>query len=342
MKKCFALLLTLLLALGLTATAFAVEGETPTRPSITVDGQTYEDITEVPITKLYQLANDGTVSPAETFRFSIAADSVTDSAITAAADMPVFTPSTFDIAFSEGAATAAGASSSFALPLPEFSSVGIYTYKITESAGSTAGVTYNGQALYLKITVLQPEGEGKVRVAAVHLGSADGSKQDNILNTYSAGTLNVTKTVAGLLGDRDKDFRFHVTLTRQSGYDMNSTIGFSVAGMDQSFTPVWDDNGQCTVDFTLKHGQTASLTNLPYGMSYTVTEDDYTGEGYTTAVTGDSGTIEAAAATAEFTNTKGGSIDNGVLLDSAPYAVLLTMAVAGGAAMFLRRRSQRS
>ena len=104
---------------------------------------------------------------------------------------------------------------------------------------------------------------------------------------------------------------------------MNSTIGFSVAGVDQSFTPAWDDNGQCTVDFTLKHGQTASLTNLPYGMSYTVTEDDYTGEGYTTAVTG-------------------GSIDNGVLLDSAPYAVLLTMAAAGGAAMFLRRRSQRS
>ena len=99
---------------------------------------------------------------------------------------------------------------------------------------------------------------------------------------------------------------------------MNSTIGFSVAGADQSFTPAWDDNGQCTVDFTLKHGQTASPTNLPYGMSYTVTEDDYTGEGYTTAVTGDSGTIEAAAATAEFTNTKGGSIDNGVLLDSAP------------------------
>ena len=133
-----------------------------------------------------------------------------------------------------------------------------------------------------------------------------------------------------------------MTLTRQSGYDMSSTIGFSVAGVDQSFTPVWDDNGQCTVDFTLKHGQTASLTNLPYGMGYTVTEDDYTGEGYTTAVTGDSGTIEAAAATAEFTNTKGGSIDNGVLLDSAPYAVLLTMAAAGGAAMFLRRRSQRS
>ena len=123
---------------------------------------------------------------------------------------------------------------------------------------------------------------------------------------------------------------------------MASTIGLTVAGTAQSFTPVWDSNGRCTVTFDLRHGQTASLTNLPYGMSYTVIEDDYTGEGYTTAVTGDSGTIEAAAATAEFTNTKGGSIDNGVLLDSAPYAVLLAMAAAGGAVMFLRRRSQRS
>ena len=56
MKKCFALLLTLLLALGLTATAFAVEEEPPTRSRITVDGQTYEDITEVPITKLYPVS----------------------------------------------------------------------------------------------------------------------------------------------------------------------------------------------------------------------------------------------------------------------------------------------
>ena len=43
-----------------------------------------------------------------------------------------------------------------------------------------------------------------------------------------------------------------------------------------------------------------------------------------------------------FTNTKGGSIDNGVLLDSAPYALLLVMALSGGAVLLLRRRAHRS
>ena len=94
--------------------------------------------------------------------------------------------------------------------------------------------------------------------------------------------------------------------------------------------------------FDLRHGQTASLTNLPYGMTYTVAEDDYTAMGYTTEKTGDSGTVSAAGVTAAFTNTKGGSVDTGVLLDSAPYAMLLVLALAGGAVLFLRRRAHRS
>ena len=152
----------------------------------------------------------------------------------------------------------------------------------------------------------------------------------------------MTKTVAGHLGDRTKDFRFTVTLTKQADLLMNSSIGLTVAGVEQrGFAPDWDDSGVCTVSFTLKHGETASLTNLPYGMTYTVTEDDYTAEGYTTTKTGDSGTIAADTVTAAFTNTKGGTVDTGVLLDSAPYVVLLLLA-AGGAVLFLRRRVHRS
>lgn len=227
---------------------------------------------------------------------------------------------------------------------PPYTTVGIYTYKITEiveDTARTAGVTYNTQPLFLKVTVLQAE-DGMIRVAAIHLGTEDGDKQAHIVNTYSAGTLDVTKTVAGHLGDRTKDFRFTVTLTKQADLCMNSAIGLTVAGVEQrDFAPDWDDNGVCTVSFTLKHGETASLTNLPYGMTYTVTEDDYTAEGYTTAKTGDSGTIAADTVTAAFTNTKGGTVDTGVLLDSAPYVVLLLLA-AGGAMLFLRRRIHRS
>ena len=123
--------------------------------------------------------------------------------------------------------------------------------------------------------------------------------------------------------------------------DRASTIGLTVAGTAQSFTPVWDSNGRCTVTFDLRHGQTASLTNLPYGMSYTVAEDDYTAMGYTTEKTGDSGTVSAAGVTAAFTNTKGGTVDAGVVLDSAPYLFTLTGAAGIGLLLTLRRRHQK-
>lgn len=345
MKKCFSLLLALVLALGLTTAALAAE----VRPAVTVGDATYEDITEVPIAKLYRLVNDGTVSPAETFHFQLEAVGVTDSTETLDT-MPMFgsgtsaQPYTFDIDFAEGEATANGDVNEAVLPLPTYTTVGIYTYKITEiveDTARTAGVTYNTQPLFLKVTVLQAE-DGMVRVAAIHLGAEDGDKQAHIVNTYSAGTLDVTKTVAGLMGDQNKPFHFTATLTRPAGLVMDSTIGFTVAGVAQAFTPVWDNNGQCTVSFDLKHGQTASLTNLPYGMTYTVAEDDYTGSGYTTTQTGDSGTISAGSVTAAFTNTKGGNVDTGVLLDSAPYALLLVMALSGGAVLLLRRRAHRS
>ena len=344
MKKCFSLLLALVLALGLTTAALAAE----VRPAVTVGDAVYEDITEVPIAKLYQLVNDGTVSPAETFHFRLEAVGVTDSTETLAT-MPMFgsgtsaQPYTFDIGFAEGEATADGDVNEAVLPLPTYTTVGIYTYKITEiveDTARTAGVTYNTQPLFLKVTVLQAE-DGMVRVAAIHLGTEDGGKQAHIVNTYSAGTLDVTKTVAGLLGDRGKDFQFQVVLTREQGKLIASDIGLTVAGAPQAM-PAWDEDGTCTLTFTLKHGQTATISNLPYGTAYAVTEADYTAEGYAASKTGDTGTIAAAQATAAFTNTKNGTIDNGVLLDSVPYMVLLVIAAAGGVLLTLRRRGNRS
>lgn len=339
MKKIFSLMLAAVLALGLTTAAWAA-AEEPGDPT----EETYTDDDRITIEKCYRLVNDGTVSPAETFHFSLTTLGVTDSTETLDT-MPRFTDANgtlitgFDISFAEGEATAAGAVKSYTLMLPEYDTVGIYTYEIAEVADDdarTAGVTYNTQKLLLKVTVIQTE-DGRIRVAAVHLGDENGDKVGQVVNTYAAGTLDVTKTVAGLMGDRNKPFHFTATLTRPAGLVMGSTIGFTVAGVEQTFTPVWDNNGRYTVSFDLKHGQTASLTNLPYGMTYTVAEDDYTDSGYTTAQTGDSGTIGAGSVTAAFTNTKGGNVDAGVLLDSAPYALLLVMALSGGAVLLLRR-----
>lgn len=62
-------------------------------------------------------------------------------------------------------------------------------------------------------------------------------------------------------------------------------------------------DGEAT--FTLKHGESKTATGLQAGITYTVTEDDYSDDGYVTTKTGDKGTItKDGTSTAVFTNTK--------------------------------------
>ena len=88
--------------------------------------------------------------------------------------------------------------------------------------------------------------------------------------------------------------------------------------------------------FKLKHGDTISIANIPYGVTYSVTETAV--DGYTTTKTGDTGTINAAEQTAAFTNTKEGTIDMGVTLDSLPYILALAVVFGGAVVMFTRKR----
>ena len=329
MKKFVAILLTLMLVLGIGA-AVAEGAEAPT---------TYEDMKTITITKNYELTNEGTVSPAETFNFTIAANSVTDAAEdVTVANMPM--PTIGSVTYVDGEAGSATKSKTVEIRLPDYTSVGIYTYIVKETAGTTAGVTYYGKDILLKVTVI--EQGGKIRVAAVHTeeghsGTGD-NKKDTFANTYEAGTLNVTKTVAGNLGDQSKMFDFTVTFTKPTGKEVKSAINAKVAGTGATdFNVAWDDKGTYTYTFQLKHGQKASFANLPYGVTYTVTETAVTG--YETTKTGDSGTINAAEHTAAFTNTKTGSIDTGVTTENLPYVLLIGFVVLAGAALLLKRKA---
>lgn len=329
MKKFVAILLTLMLVLGIGA-AVAEGAEAPT---------TYEDMKTITITKNYELTNEGTVSPAETFNFTIAANSVTDAAEdVTVANMPM--PTIGSVTYVDGEAGSATKSKTVEIRLPDYTSVGIYTYIIKETAGTTAGVTYYGKDILLKVTVI--EQGGKIRVAAVHTeeghsGTGD-NKKDTFANTYEAGTLNVTKTVAGNLGDQSKMFDFTVTFTKPTGKEVKSAINAKVAGTGATdFNVAWDDKGTYTYTFQLKHGQTVSFENLPYGVTYTVTEA--AADGYTTTKAGDSGTISAAEQTAAFTNTKTGEIDTGVTTENLPYVLLIGFVVLAGAALLLKRKA---
>ena len=140
---------------------------------------------------------------------------------------------------------------------------------------------------------LNPTGLGEVTIDKEHK-----EVTVNVTNAYeqlppNTGTLTVKKTVSGGGADYNKAFTFTVKL-EESGDTHN---GEAIYG-GVTFT-----NGVAT--FTLKHNQEKKITEIPAGMTYTVTESD--NAGYTVTMSGNTGTIKAGeTSTAAFNNYKAG------------------------------------
>lgn len=302
----------------------------------------YEDMDHIVIKKNYELTNPDTASPAETFHFDIERDDVTDAADgVTAANMPL--PTIGSVEYGKGEAGSATKTKEIRIDLPTYSSVGVYTYIIREVEGSSAGVSYYGDDILLRVTVI--EQDGKIRVAAVHTENPEATgkdKKDSFANTYSAGELDIHKDVEGILGDKSKYFEFTLTLIGEEGkvYDGPYAVtGGSYASnpTEVNVTP----GGLSAYTFHLKDGDTLHIENLPYGVEYSVSETE--AAGYETTSEGTAGKVDEAVETASFTNTKNGDgvIDTGVALDSVPYLFTLTGAAGVGLMLTLRRRRQK-
>jgi hypothetical protein len=118
-----------------------------------------------------------------------------------------------------------------------------------------------------------------------------------VVTNYKAadpvGSLTITKAVAGNDADATKAFQFTLTLDGATGtypYVGQGVPGGTIASGDI---------------FSLAHGQSITITGLPAGITYTVSEADYSGDRYTTVSTGATGSILTnTTQTASFTNTR--------------------------------------
>ena len=309
-------------------------------PAFAASGETYADMDSVVIKKNYELANEGTFSPAETFSFDIEADNVTDASDDITPEnMPM--PTIGTVSYLRGEAGSTTKTNENKIDLPEYKSVGVYTYIIHEVAGNSAGVTYYGDAILLRVTVI--EQDGKLRIAAVHTEDPESTgegKRDDFDNLYSAGELEVHKDVEGIMGNKDKYFEFRVQLTGEEGKTYQDSYAITGGSYDANPASIKIKPGETTeATFYLKDDDTIHIENLPYGVEYKVSETPVAD--YVTTETGTEGEVDEAVERASFTNTKGGTVDTGVVLDSAPYLFTLTGAAGVGLLLTLRRRHQK-
>ena len=327
-EKLLAAVLSIALAMGVSV-----------MPAFAASGETYADMDSVVIKKNYELANTDTISPEETFTFTIDPGTVTDAS--EGIDAADYMPTVGDVTYAQGEAGSASKTKKIEITLPEYDSVGVYTYIIHEAAGNSAGVTYYGDAILLRVTVI--EQDGKLRIAAVHTEDPESTgegKKDDFDNLYSAGKLEVHKDVEGIMGNKDKYFEFTVQLTGEEGKTYQDSYAITGGSYDANPDSIEIKPGETTeATFYLKDDDTIHIENLPYGVEYKVSETPVAD--YVTTETGTEGEVDAAVEQANFTNTKGGTVDAGVVLDSAPYLFTLTGAAGVGLLLTLRRRHQK-
>lgn len=334
MKKLLSVILALVMILSLSTVAFAATNQ------------------DASFTKTYKLTNADTSNPTETFKFMFTADHVTDSNNNLGANQMPAIPDA-SVEYSEGSANVDGLKKDVAVALANVTwpGVGIYYYKVNEVAGTTAGVTYDGTTAYLKVTVAYDEGTHTYYTAFVTLNLADNDrdgqtdeKSGGFTNEYSAGSLAISKNVTGNMGDQNAYFAVKVTLTGEDGKTYKDS--YPVTGGTYPDNPETISIGSATT-FYLKHDETITIGNLPYGVTYTVVEEDYTAAekgGYDPASYDFSDTekkIDSAADTVKITNNKGATVDTGIVLDSMPYVLLLAVAAMGLAVLLTKKRASR-
>lgn len=148
----------------------------------------------------------------------------------------------------------------------------------------------------------------------------------------------ITKKVEGLFGDRSKQFRIVVT---------------GPNNFRQEFTLAHGENGTLN-DLMVQVGDTITITEYDASDYDTTAQiyypntsngllgangQEFTGENEkTTTITITDDMIDLDEINITVTNEKDAQVDNGVLLDTLPYILILVVVAGGGVLLFLRKR----
>ena len=146
----------------------------------------------------------------------------------------------------------------------------------------------------------------------------------------------ITKKVEGLFGDRSKQFR--IVVTGPNSFRQEFTLAHGDAGTLNDLMVQVRDVITITEYDASDYDTTAQIY---YGSSGLLGANgqELTGENEkTTTITITDDMIDLDEINITVTNEKDAPVDNGVLLDTLPYILILVVVVGGGVLLFLRKR----
>lgn len=236
---------------------------------------------------------------------------------------------------------------------------GIYRYKITETDPSVVGLATSSDdnVIYLDVYVVNSGDSVTVQSYQLTNNAAAPSVSGTVANygeakfetdidEYTTYTLTVTKAVSGNMADKDRDYPFTIDLS-----NLSNGTNVSVDGVQNAKGA---ENGALSISKSLNPKSETTdhvvITGVPGDAAYSVAEALNESEGFTvkvgettlTNVEGKyttTGEMSSKNANVTVTNIKEAVSPTGIVMNVAPY-VLLVVVAAAGCFVFLRKRRE--
>lgn len=230
-----------------------------------------------------------------------------------------------------------------------FTVPGVYHYEVKQTTGNYEGIAYDTSSYDVYLYVLNNDEYNDLYVAyAVSVKDGETAKTDiEFVNHYGDNNdtthdVTVEKVVAGDFGDTtNQGFTFDVSVNGGEGEVYKVVVKETSTATGQVYTIT---SGAAAERYTIKHTGSITIYGLSENDTYTIAETDVSGLGYTVtnSKTNDATGTVTGATTADdeyytVTNTKTSTTPTGVILNVAPYALMVVIAVAG-VAVFMRKR----
>ena len=233
---------------------------------------------------------------------------------------------------------------------PKYEVIGEYKYTITQSPGNIAGVYYDDVSMVFGVFAGYNDND-QIGVVETSVDNNDenNGKKTGFNNIYSTGSLNVSNTVSGNVGDRNRPFEIIITFSAPANQSIPDTITYidpetskekTISATAWTISENEPAKKAVSVSIKLKSGNATKFNNVPQGVAYEVSQEVV--EGYTLNYQSTNiGEITGGATTnTGVNNTMSSGLGTGIFMQRTPYILVLILGI-GGLVLVLRGNRKR-